>query len=123
MPRGRPTSIVEQRITLGTFERQWMVEQENYLKSQVTQAKTAAVVVPVAIGVTVIGGTCALGYALYAGMCAIGDAVPSNPFKAVGAVNDWVNPFMNSPQAVARKAVALAKVLNYFGFDGTEDAK
>ena len=80
MPRGKPTSIVEQRITLGTFERQWLVQQEDYLKSQVTQAKTAAVVVPIALGVTTIGAVCGLGYGIYAGMCAMADSIPSNPF-------------------------------------------
>lgn len=91
MPRGKPTSIVEQRITLGTFERQWLVEQESYLKSQVTQAKTAAIVVPVALSVSVIGGTCALGYGIYAGMCAMADMLPSNPLKgSVEAIKDVV---------------------------------
>ena len=85
MPRGKPTSIVEQRITLGTFERSWVVDQEKYLKSQVTQAKTAAFVIPLTIGVSFIG----LGYGLYAGMCAMADTLPTNPFKnTVEAVKD-----------------------------------
>tara|TARA_R110000751_G_scaffold72736_1_gene147335 strand:- start:130 stop:552 length:423 start_codon:yes stop_codon:yes gene_type:complete len=91
MPRGKPTSIVEQRITFGTFERQWLVEQEDYLKSQITQAKTAAFVVPIALGVTTVGATCALGYGIYAGMCAMADMLPANPLKnTIEAAKDIV---------------------------------
>jgi len=83
MPRGKPTSIVEQRITLGTFERQWLVEQEQYLKTQITQAKTVAIGGPVLIGLSAMVAASAIGYGAYAGMCAMADAIPSNPLKGV----------------------------------------
>jgi len=126
MPRGKPTSIVEQRITLGTFERQWVIEQENYLKSQVNQAKIAAVGVPVAIGVGALG----IGYGVYlaggyigAGLSQIDFKIP-NPLNVikpiVKPIYDTIsvtNPFNTGPSATVKRAVLIAEFLAWAGIE------
>jgi hypothetical protein len=126
MPRGKPTSIVEQRITLGTFERQWIVEQEDYLKSQVTQAKVAVLAVPV--GIAVAGS--ALAYGIYlaggkvgAGLSQIDFDIP-NPLniirpviKPVWDTIDALNPMSQGAGATARKAALVAEFLTWIGID------
>ena len=125
MPRGKPTSIVEQRITLGTFERQWVVEQENYLKSQVTQAKISVVA---SAGATVLGAG-AVGYGIYlaggyigAGLSQLDFTIP-NPLtsivkpivKPIYDTISVVNPFSTGPSATAKRAVLIAEFLTWAG--------
>jgi len=82
MPRKAPTQVIEQRLTFGTFERQWVVEQEEYLKTRLNIASIGIVAVPIGV---VIGG-CALGYGAYAGMCALAGAIPKSPIPSL----DWL---------------------------------
>tara|TARA_R110001632_G_scaffold165648_2_gene284092 strand:- start:462 stop:863 length:402 start_codon:yes stop_codon:yes gene_type:complete len=127
MPRGKPTSIVEQRITLGTFERQWVVEQENYLKSQVTQAKISLVA---SAGATVIGAG-AVGYGIYlaggyigAGLSQLDFKIP-NPLttivqpivKPIWDTIEVVNPFSTGPSATTKRAVLIAEFLTWAGIE------
>ena len=127
MPRGKPTSIVEQRITLGTFERQWIIEQENYLKSQVTQAKVAVVATPIAIGVGALG----VGYGIYlaggyigAGLSQLDFTIP-NPLtsivqpivKPIWDTIEVVNPFSTGPSATTKRAVLIAEFLTWAGIE------
>jgi len=97
MPRKAPTQVIEQRLTFGTFERQWVVEQEEYLKTRLNIASVGLIAVPIG---AVLGG-CALGYGAYAGMCAIAGAIPFRPSIANAKVHFnrltdpewWKNPF------------------------------
>jgi len=82
MPRGKPTQIIENRHTFGTFERKWVVEQEEWVKTRLNIASVGVVAVPVGVVV----GLGALGYGAYAGMCALADTIPANPFPSF----DWV---------------------------------
>jgi len=86
MPRAKPTQVIENRHTFGTFERRWVVEQEDFLKTRLNIASigvaTGAVVLPVAVAL----GGCALGYGAYAGMCAIAGAIPKSPIPSL----DWL---------------------------------
>jgi hypothetical protein len=109
MPRGKPTSIVEQRITLGTFERQWIVEQ-------------------VPVGIAVAGS--ALAYGIYlaggkvgAGLSQIDFDIP-NPLniirpviKPVWDTIDALNPMSQGAGATARKAALVAEFLTWIGID------
>jgi len=81
MPRAKPTQVIENRHTFGTFERKWVVEQEDWVKTRLNIASVGVVAVPVGIVI----GLGALGYGAYAGMCAIAGAIPSNPLSLDGA--------------------------------------
>ena len=61
MPRRAPTEIVEQRITFGNYERQFVTEVKNDAEKAVKVAALSAIALPVSIG---IGGAF-LGYGLY----------------------------------------------------------
>ena len=115
MPRGKPTSIVEQRITLGTFERQWVIEQENYLKSQVNQAKIAAVGVPVAIGVGALG----IGYGVYLAGGYIGAGLSQIDFTIPNPLTSIVKPIVKpmGPTATVKRAVLIAEFLAWAGIE------
>ena len=63
MPRLAPTEIVEQRITFGNYERQFVTEVKNDVEKTVKVAALSAVALPVSIG---IGGAF-LGYGLWKG--------------------------------------------------------
>jgi len=115
MPRGKPTEIIEQRITLGTFERQWIVEQEDYLKNQVAQTKLAIVAVPIGIGL----GCGALGYGMYlaggkigAGLAQIDFDIP-NPLEFIGTAGALLTGDEDKQMA------ASVKIAAWFGFDLT----
>tara|TARA_R110000824_G_scaffold367270_2_gene556412 strand:+ start:203 stop:604 length:402 start_codon:yes stop_codon:yes gene_type:complete len=132
MPRGKPTSIVEQRITLGTFERQWIVEQENYLKSQVVQAKLSIVAVPVATAVS----AAVMGYAIYLAAGKLGEGLSGvefsipNPLdivkpivKPVYDTVQVINPMTNSPSQTAQRAILISKFLAWAGVKPDEIPK
>tara|TARA_R110000751_G_scaffold103921_2_gene199288 strand:+ start:108 stop:569 length:462 start_codon:yes stop_codon:yes gene_type:complete len=68
MPRRAPTEIVEQRITFGNYERQFVTEVKNDAEKALKVATISAVALPVSIG---IGGAL-LGYGLYKGGKQIG---------------------------------------------------
>ena len=57
MPRMKPTQVIEQRISLSNWERKWIEEQENYLKTRVNVAMVGVALIPVAA----IGGLGLLG--------------------------------------------------------------
>jgi len=80
MPRAKPTQVIENRHTFGTFERKWVVEQEDWLKRRANIASAGIVAVPLGLAI----GLGALGYGAYAGMCHIAGAIPSNPFSLDG---------------------------------------
>jgi ABC-type proline/glycine betaine transport system permease subunit len=77
MPRRAPTEIVEQRITFGNYERQFVTEVKNDIEKGVKIATITAVAVPASIVIGAIGGLGLLGYGIYRGMnsYAFGDAL------------------------------------------------
>ena len=94
LPRMKPTSVNEQRFTLGNFERKWVVEQEDYLKTRLNVATIGVAVIPVAA----IGGLGLLGYGIYRGLnsMSFGDALDTaTSFTKVTSVvlNRVLNPF------------------------------
>lgn len=94
MPRMKPTSVNEQRFTLGNFERKWLVEQEDYVKTRLNVATIGVAVIPVAA----IGGLGLLGYGIYRGLNSMGfgDAIDTATSlkNATGLiVNRFLNPF------------------------------
>jgi len=97
MPRAKPTQVIENRHTFGTFERKWVVEQEEYLKTRLNIASVGIVALPVGA----IIGLGALGYGAYAGMCAIAGAVPFRPsinnakihYNRLTDLEWWRDPF------------------------------
>jgi len=120
MPRGKPTSIVEQRITLGSFERSWLVEQEEYLKTRLNIVTAGAVAIPVVTGVAALGGLGLVGYGAYAGMCALADAIPANPLDLVKKpieVISILNPLDQSRKAQGARVVLITKFLTWAGID------
>jgi len=97
MPRSKPTQVIENRHTFGTFERKWVVEQEDYLKTRLNIASVGIVALPVGA----IIGLGALGYGAYAGMCAIAGAIPFRPsianakthYNRLTDLEWWRDPF------------------------------
>lgn len=88
MPRKAPTEVIEQRIALGSWERQYVAQQTDYVRSQISQAKFSIVAMPIAVTI----GAATIGYGAYAGMCAIAGVIPSLPdnvFKENGTFN-WI---------------------------------
>jgi len=113
MPRKAPTQVIENRHTFGTFERQWVVEQEEWVKTRLNIASVGVIAVPIGV---VIGG-CALGYGAYAGMCALAGALPANPLTMGGALWD-IRPFQADP---VKRANASRMIAEWFGIWPTDD--
>ena len=82
MPRLAPTEIVEQRITFGNYERQFVTDIKNDVEKGVKIAAITAAAVPVA---TVVG-LGLMGYGIYKGASMIGKGL--NEFSAM----DWKAP-------------------------------
>ena len=72
MPRKAPTQVIEQRITFGTYERQFVTEVKNDIEKSVKVAAVTAVAAPALLGVSIAAGAGLLGYGLYRGMDAFG---------------------------------------------------
>ena len=82
MPRRAPTEIVEQRITFGNYERQFVTEIKNDVEKGVKIAAITAAAVPLAT----VAGLGLLGYGVYKGGSLIGKGL--NEFSAM----DWKAP-------------------------------
>jgi hypothetical protein len=94
MPRLAPTEIVEQRITFGNYERQFVTDVKNDIQKGVTIAAITAAAVPVAT----VAGLGLLGYGIYRGMnsWAFGDALDTAGSLAkvqLVLLNKILNPF------------------------------
>jgi hypothetical protein len=94
MPRLAPTEIVEQRITFGNYERQFVTDVKNDIQKGVTIAAITAAAVPVAT----VAGLGLLGYGIYRGMnsWAFGDALDTAGSLAkvqLVLLNKVLNPF------------------------------
>jgi ABC-type proline/glycine betaine transport system permease subunit len=94
MPRLAPTEIVEQRITFGNYERQFVTDVKNDIQKGVTIATITAAAVPVAA----VAGLGLLGYGIYRGMnsWAFGDALDTAGSLAnvsLILLNKVLNPF------------------------------
>ena len=87
MPRRAPTEIVEQRITFGNYERQFVTEVKNDIEKGVKIAAISAIAVPVTVAVGAVGGLGLLGYFIYRGMdgYAFGTNL-NNPFGENGII-------------------------------------
>ena len=68
LPRKAPTEVIEQRITFGNYERQFVTEVKNDIEKSVKLAAVTTVAVPVVLGSAVVGGLGLLGYGLYRGL-------------------------------------------------------
>ncbi len=98
MPRRAPTEIVEQRITFGNYERQFVTDIKNDVEKGVKIATITAVAVPAAIAIGTVTGLGLLGYGLYRGMnsYAFGDALDTAKSLAkvqVVLLDRILNPF------------------------------
>ena len=82
MPRLAPTEIIEQRITFGNYERQFVTEVKNDIEKGVKIATITAAAVPLAT----VAGLGLLGYGIYKGGSLIGKGL--NEFSAM----DWKAP-------------------------------
>jgi ABC-type proline/glycine betaine transport system permease subunit len=94
MPRRAPTEIVEQRITFGNYERQFVTEVKNDIEKGVKIATITAVAIPVAT----VAGLGLLGYGIYRGMnsWAFGNALDTAGSLAkvqLVLLNKILNPF------------------------------
>jgi hypothetical protein len=94
MPRLAPTEIVEQRITFGNYERQFVTDVKNDIQKGVTIAAITAAAIPVAT----VAGLGLLGYGIYRGMnsWAFGDALDTAGSLAkvqLVLLNKVLNPF------------------------------
>ena len=94
MPRLAPTEIVEQRITFGNYERQFVTDVKNDIQKGVTIAAITAAAIPVAT----VAGLGLLGYGIYRGMnsWAFGDALDTAGSLAkvqLVLLNKILNPF------------------------------
>jgi hypothetical protein len=63
MPRLAPTEIVEQRITFGNYERQFVTDVKNDIEKTVKVAAITAAAVPLAT----VAGLGLMGYGIYKG--------------------------------------------------------
>ena len=88
MPRRAPTEIVEQRITFGNYERQFVTEVKNEIEKGVKIATITAVAIPASIAIGTIGGLGLLGYGIYRGLDTFGFGL--NPKKWFSKVSDRV---------------------------------
>jgi len=87
MPRMKPTQVIEQRISLSNWERKWIEEQENYLKTRVNVAMVGVALIPVAA----IGGLGLLGYGIYRGLNSFSFGDAKTIVKGAGEdYFDWV---------------------------------
>ena len=98
MPRRAPTEIVEQRITFGNYERQFVTDIKNDIEKGVKIATITAVAVPAAIAIGTVTGLGLLGYGIYRGMnsYAFGDALDTAKSLAkvqVVLLDRILNPF------------------------------
>ena len=98
MPRRAPTEIVEQRITFGNYERQFVTDIKNDIEKGVKIATITAVAVPAAIAIGTVTGLGLLGYGIYRGMnsYAFGDALDTAKSLAkvqVVLLDRVLNPF------------------------------
>jgi hypothetical protein len=82
MPRRAPTEIVEQRITFGNYERQFVTDVKNDIEKTVKVAAITAAAVPLAT----VAGLGLMGYGIYKGASMIGKGL--NEFSAM----DWKAP-------------------------------
>ena len=82
MPRLAPTEIVEQRITFGNYERQFVTDVKNDIEKTVKVAAITAAAVPLAT----VAGLGLMGYGIYKGASMIGKGL--NEFSAM----DWKAP-------------------------------
>jgi hypothetical protein len=94
MPRLAPTEIVEQRITFGNYERQFVTDVKNDIQKGVTVAAITAAAIPLAT----VAGLGLLGYGIYRGMnsWAFGDALDTAGSLAkvqLVLLNKILNPF------------------------------
>jgi hypothetical protein len=94
MPRLAPTEIVEQRITFGNYERQFVTDVKNDIQKGVTIAAITAAAIPVAT----VAGLGLLGYGIYRGMnsWAFGNALDTAGSLAkvqLVLLNKILNPF------------------------------
>jgi hypothetical protein len=94
MPRLAPTEIVEQRITFGNYERQFVTDVKNDIQKGVTVAAITAAAIPLAT----VAGLGLLGYGIYRGMnsWAFGDALDTAGSLAKVSLilaNKVLNPF------------------------------
>jgi hypothetical protein len=94
MPRLAPTEIVEQRITFGNYERQFVTDVKNDIQKGVTIAAITAAAIPLAT----VAGLGLLGYGIYRGMnsWAFGDALDTAGSLAkvqLVLLNKVLNPF------------------------------
>jgi hypothetical protein len=94
MPRLAPTEIVEQRITFGNYERQFVTDVKNDIQKGVTVAAITAAAIPLAT----VAGLGLLGYGIYRGMnsWAFGDALDTAGSLAkvqLVLLNKVLNPF------------------------------
>ena len=97
MPRKAPTEIVEQRITFGTYERQFVTEVKNDIEKSVKVAAVTTVAVPAILGASIVGGLGLLGYGIYRGM------------DAFGSLSDVVETFGCAVRNYTRATIPLAK--------------
>jgi len=72
LPRKAPSEVIEQRITFGTYERQFVTEIKNDIEKSVKVAAVTTVTVPVVLGASIVTGLGLLGYGIYRGMDAFG---------------------------------------------------
>jgi hypothetical protein len=72
MPRKAPTQIVEQRITFGTYERQFVTGIKEDIEQAAKVTAVATFAVPVITGVAAVSGLGLLGYGLYRGLDSFG---------------------------------------------------
>ena len=82
LPRRAPTEVIEQRITFGSYERQFVTE----IKEDLEKTVKVAAIVPFALPIGVAAGGLLLGYGLMKGMQAIGKGL--NEFQLM----DWQTP-------------------------------
>ena len=82
MPRKAPTQVIEQRITFGTYERQFVTE----IKNDIEKTVKVAAIIPFALPVGIALGGGALGYGIIKAGQAIGKGL--NEFSML----DWETP-------------------------------
>ena len=110
MPRGKPTSIIEERKTLGTFERQWLVEQEQYVKSKVRNVE----LIGMAYSLSMPIGLGLLGWGVYEGCKTLGWSIGENGLPNGVGKTKWEHVAVLSAAApVLAQYLVGAKVANW----------
>ena len=82
LPRRAPTEVIEQRITFGSYERQFVAE----VKEDIEKTVKVAAIIPFALPLGVAAGLGILGYGLMKAGQAIGKGL--NEFQLM----DWQTP-------------------------------